>query len=222
MTEYDSPWKEALDRYFESFMALCFPDLHAQIDWTVPPTMLDKELQQIAPQSETGSRTVDKLVDVRLCSGEIKWLLIHLEIQSQSKTDFAERMFVYFYRIRDKYSRVLVSLAVLADDDQNWRPQCFREELFGCRVEFEFPTVKLLDFVDRIDELEQSKNHFATVILAHLMTMQTVGNPQDRCQWKLRLLRPMYQRGMSSEDVRALFRVIDWMMDLPADIAIAI
>jgi hypothetical protein len=145
-----------------------------------------------------------------------------LEIQSQSKTDFAERMFVYFYRIRDKYSRVLVSLAVLADDDQNWRPQCFREELFGCRVEFEFPTVKLLDFVDRIDELEQSKNHFATVILAHLMTMQTVGNPQDRCQWKLRLLRPMYQRGMSSEDVRALFRVIDWMMDLPADIAIAI
>jgi hypothetical protein len=182
--------------------------------------MLDKELQQIAPQSDTGARTVDKLVDVRLRSGETKWLLIHLEIQSQSKSDFAERMFVYFYRIRDKYNRALVSLAVLADDDEKWRPQRFHEEMFGCRIEFQFPTVKLLDFVDRTDELEQSENHFATVILAHLMTMRTAGNPQDRCKWKLRLLRPMYARGLSSEDVRALFRVIDWMMDLPANIAI--
>lgn len=72
MTEYDSPWKEALDGYFEPFMALCFPELHAQVDWAVPPTMLDKELQQIAPQSHTGARTVDKLVDVRLRSGETK------------------------------------------------------------------------------------------------------------------------------------------------------
>ena len=105
MTEYDSPWKEALDRYFESFMALCFPVLWAHIDWSVPPKMLDKELQQIAPQSDVGQRTVDKLVEVRLLSGEIEWLLIHLEIQSQPAANFAERMFVYFYRIRDKYDR---------------------------------------------------------------------------------------------------------------------
>ncbi len=220
MTEYDSPWKEALDRYFESFMALCFPVLWAHIDWSVPPKMLDKELQQIAPQSDVGQRTVDKLVEVRLLSGEIEWLLIHLEIQSQPAANFAERMFVYFYRIRDKYDRPLVSLAVLGDDDPNWRPNRFQQDLFGCRIEFEFPTLKLLDFGDQIDNLEQSDNPFATVVLAHLMTMRTAGSPRDRCAWKIRLLRPMYSRGMSAEDVRGLFRVIDWMMDLPTDLAI--
>jgi hypothetical protein len=33
-TDYDSPWKEALDRYFERCMALFFPQAHADIDWT--------------------------------------------------------------------------------------------------------------------------------------------------------------------------------------------
>lgn len=72
----------------------------------------------------------------------------------------------------------------------------------------------------QIESLEQSENPFATVILAHLMTRQTAGKPQDRCQWKLRLLRPMYARGMSAEDVRSLFRVLDWMIELPDDLAL--
>ena len=30
--DFDSPWKEALDRYFEAFLSLLFPDVHGQID----------------------------------------------------------------------------------------------------------------------------------------------------------------------------------------------
>lgn len=52
------------------------------------------------------------------------------------------------------------------------------------------------------------------------MTMQTANDPEDRCRWKMRLLRPLYQRGLKAEDVRKLFRVLDWMMQLPADIEI--
>ena len=69
MTEYDSPWKEAIDILFEDFMLLCFPTIHGQIDWSDPPKMLDKELQQITPESEAGLRVVDKLVEVKLPSG---------------------------------------------------------------------------------------------------------------------------------------------------------
>ena len=32
MIDYDSPWKEALDVYFEPFVKLCFRDLAAGID----------------------------------------------------------------------------------------------------------------------------------------------------------------------------------------------
>ena len=65
MPEYDNPWKEVLDCFFQQCMQLCFPEQYSQIDWTVPAKMLDKELQRIAPQSEVGLRVVDKLVEVQ-------------------------------------------------------------------------------------------------------------------------------------------------------------
>jgi hypothetical protein len=50
MVDFDSPWKEALDGYLESFIALFFPEMHAEIDWTRGYETLDKELQQITPR----------------------------------------------------------------------------------------------------------------------------------------------------------------------------
>lgn len=44
---FDSPWKEALDSYFDSFLSLLFPDIHAQIDWSRGYESLDKEFQQV-------------------------------------------------------------------------------------------------------------------------------------------------------------------------------
>jgi hypothetical protein len=34
MSDYDSPWREALDRSFELFLAFFFPQAHADIDWS--------------------------------------------------------------------------------------------------------------------------------------------------------------------------------------------
>lgn len=38
---FDSPWKDALDEEFEPLLAILTPDLHAAIDWSVPPESLD-------------------------------------------------------------------------------------------------------------------------------------------------------------------------------------
>jgi hypothetical protein len=48
--DYDGPWKEALEALFEAFVRLFRPDLHDAIDWTRGVELLDKELQQLAPQ----------------------------------------------------------------------------------------------------------------------------------------------------------------------------
>jgi flagellar biosynthesis/type III secretory pathway protein FliH len=53
------------------------------------------------------------------------------------------------------------------------------------------------------------------VTRAHLATLQTRHDPASRHQGKVRLIRELYDRGMSREDVLQLFRIIDWMMDLP-------
>jgi hypothetical protein len=63
-TDYDSPWKEALDAYFEAFLALLFPEVHGLIDWTRGCESLDKEFQQVVREAEVGRRFVDKLVKV--------------------------------------------------------------------------------------------------------------------------------------------------------------
>lgn len=64
MADADTPWKEALDRYFEPFMALFFSQAHSEIDWSRGYEPLDKELQQIVREAEIGRRLVDKLVRV--------------------------------------------------------------------------------------------------------------------------------------------------------------
>jgi len=34
LNDFDGPWKEALDQYFEAFLAFFFPVAHAEIDWS--------------------------------------------------------------------------------------------------------------------------------------------------------------------------------------------
>jgi hypothetical protein len=104
---------------------------------------------------------------------------------------------------------------VLADDGPNWRPTDFPSNLFGCEAGIRFPAVKLLDFAAHEAMLEASTNPFASVVLAHLKARQTHGDPVVRHAWKVRLVRNLYERGFSPKDVRELFRLIDWMMELP-------
>ncbi len=105
MADYDSPWKEALDFFFEAFLELFFPQAHADIDWGRLYESLDKELQQIAPDAEIGRRYVDKLVKVWLKSGEEQWVLIHIEVQMTDEADFPWRMYVYNCRIFVMYNK---------------------------------------------------------------------------------------------------------------------
>jgi len=79
--------------------------------------------------------------------------------------------------------------------------------------------VKLLDFVAHEAMLEASTNPFAQVVLAHLKARETHGDPANRHNWKVRLVRNICDRGFSPKDVRELFRLIDWLMILPPALA---
>jgi hypothetical protein len=125
-------------------------------------------------------------------------------------------MYDYNTRLFARYNRLVVSLAVLADERANWRPARFGYSLWGCKVNFEYPVAKLLDFAGQEAALEANPNPFAVVVLAHLKALQTTRNPTARHSWKVRLVRGLYERGLSAEDVRGLFRFIDWVLELPA------
>ena len=211
----DSPWKEILEAYFPQAMQFFFPQTAALIDWKRPHEFLDKEFQKIAREAEQGRRYADKLVKVWHINGEEIWLLIHVEIQGTSEDIFPQRMFTYTLRIFDKFSKPAISLAILCDTDVNWRPNQYSFDFPDCSLHFRFGSVKLLDYQNRWQELEASDNPFATVVMAHLKTQQTNKKPGERKTWKFSLIRRLYEQGMQEQDIRNLYRFIDWVMILP-------
>jgi hypothetical protein len=220
--DQDSPWKEALEQFLAPFLGLFFPAIHDAIDWSRGYESLDKELQQVVRDARIGRRLADKLFKVWRKNGREAWLLIHVEIQGKSEKAFPERMFVYSYRIYDRYRRSVLSLAVLCDDNPNWRPDRFEYNMWGCSVGIRFLTVKLLDYQAREAVLEGDPNPFAALVLVHLKSLETRRQPAARFAWKVRLVKGLYERGWSAAQVRQLFRLVDWMMTLPEEVGAAI
>ena len=217
-TEFDSPWKDILELYFPDFIRFFLPVADAEIDWERPPEFLDKELQKVVRDAELGRRLADKLVKVWRKNGTETWVLIHIEVQSQEESEFTERMFVYHYRIYDKYRHQVVSLAILGDERKNWQPKEFSYQLWETKVQFNFKVVKLLDYATQWSELETSQNPFAIVVIAHLKAQETKDNRRERKQWKLALIRRLYEQNYSRLEVINLFQFIDWVMTLPEEL----
>ncbi|MCP5103049.1 MAG: hypothetical protein GY950_06710, partial [bacterium] len=103
-SKYDSAWKKVIRQLFKDFLEFFFPDIYNAIDFNKEIIFLDKELNEIDPDSNQGDRVADVLVKVHLKDGSTKYIciIIHIEVQGDPQTDLMERMFIYFYRAFDK------------------------------------------------------------------------------------------------------------------------
>lgn len=79
--QYDSPWKETIERHFPDFLQFFFPSVHAQVDWSKPVIFLEQELRAVARDAELGTRYVDKLVELTRLDGHPENVYVHLEVQ---------------------------------------------------------------------------------------------------------------------------------------------
>ncbi len=214
----DTLWKKILTELFPDFLAFYFPEIHADIDFSHGYVFLEKELQKIMKGSLVGRKIVDKLVKVFLKDGAEKWLLIHIEIQGYPEEEFTERMYTYNYRIFDLYRREVISLAVLTDDDEHYRPDEFRISRWGFRLIFQFPIIKLIDFRSQWSQLQKSENPFAFITSAFLKTLETKGNDKERYSWKKYFVKELYEQGLDRATIWSVYTFIDWMMQLPEEL----
>jgi len=135
-------------------------EAHAEIDWSRGYTLLDKELQKVVRDAALGRRWADALIGVTGRDGQEDWVLVHVEVQGVGKPDFAQRMFVYNYRLYDRHGRPVVSLAVLGEPASGAFGE-FGYQRWGCRMGLRFPVVSLSDWRARWAELDASANPFA-------------------------------------------------------------
>ncbi len=79
--------------------------------------------------------------------------------------------------------------------------------------------VKLLDYKDDWEALENNDNPFAIVTMAHLKTKETHNDPDARKAWKFRLTTMLYDRGYKKQDILELYNFLDFMMTLPESLS---
>jgi hypothetical protein len=139
---------------------------------------------------------------------------------SQPDRHLPERMYEYHRRIVDRHQQRVVSPAVLADASPGFRPAAYEKETWGCRLRFEYPICKLRDFTDAA--LEREDNPIAIVMAAHRAAQRRAQDPLGLKAVKWRLIRRLYERDYTKNDVIELFRLIDWLIQLPAKLAVEI
>jgi hypothetical protein len=216
--DFDSPWKNIMETFLPDLLKLLFPSIYELIDWSRGYESLDKDLQKIFPQSATSNRCADKLFKAYLKEGSELHIYLHCEVQGQRKKDFEERVFIYNYRMYDRYRSPVISLPILIDNDPSWKPEGFGYSLGGFRMEIKFPVAKLLEWKDKWEVLERSDNPVSLCIMAHLKALETANKAQLRKRWKFNLLRLLFQRGYSRKEIKELFLFIDWVLTLPEEL----
>jgi len=208
----DILWKVVLEEVFPDLLRFIYPDADEVYNMGCGFEFLDKELAELDPQpdEEKDSRFADKLVKAYHHDGVEEWVLLHVEIQGDThdREAFAERMYTYFYRIRDRYpGRAVSALAIFTGQDGQRMPDRFMYEYRGTRLVYEYPTLSILDYTD--EQLDRSSNPFAQVIIAARMRLQEGRVTEDELlNAKLLVARKLQEKGFGIDKIRAIFNFL--------------
>ena len=204
MKRDDTLWKAILEDVFDDFLRFYYPNADDIFDMARGFDFLDKELEDLFPQTyEENVRYVDKLVRVWLKNGQEEWILIHIEVQGTSDKTFPERMYIYAYRIRDRYKRKVTAWAILTDKNKKFQPTEFNESFLGTSTTYRFNMYKVI--VQDETSLKLNENPFAVVILTVLLALKKKKVEEvELIDLKMDLVKNLLQRQIPKQKIHAL------------------
>jgi len=212
--DYDTHWKEIITNLFEDFIAFFMPDAYFLIDFNQPVEFLEQELHKIVADNKKEGKVInDKLVKVKLKDGTEKWILIHIEVQSSYESDFAKRMFVYFYRIFDQYSQQITAIAIYTGQRVPKKYGKYEYELLGTKNTYEFNTYLVKDTDEK--DLQKSDNPFALAILSNKYLHKSKTDFNKRMSFKRKLIRLTKEKKYTKRQIINLLKFIDLILYLP-------
>lgn len=218
MKRNDNLWKSILEDVFEDFLKFFFPDADELFDYSRQFEYLDKELEQLFPpeKDQYAPRYVDKLIKVYTKAGKEEWILVHVEVQGYQDHLFADRMFTYYYRIWDKYRQRTTAVAILTDENKNFRPTRFEQSFLGTKLVFEFNSFKILDQSE--DALSESDNLFAQVILTVMTALRAKSlDDEDLFSLKVQLARRLFSKQIPKYKIGKLMIFLKFYIRLESD-----
>ncbi len=202
---------------FEDFLLFFKPELHAKVDFTKEVEFLQQELYQKVMDKKKGRQWADQLEKVHLKDGEEKWILVHVEVQSDNEKDFAKRMFQYFYRIYDRHDKEIVAIAVMTSPHESIFPTQFHYSFFCTELQYAYTNCKLNDYAN--GELEKSDKLFSKVVLAAKYRNDTREDVDKRYAFKMKLMQEILKSDRYSHmEILAVFYFIDYLLRLPKEL----
>lgn len=216
--DQDGLWKKVIGDLFEDFLLYFAPDLHAHVDFSKKAEFFQQELFQQIIKDKKGRKIADQLVKVHLKDGEEKWVLVHVEVQSDNEPDFAKRMFQYFYRIFDKYDKEIVALAIMTSPHKSGYPTEFLYTYFGTKLNYAYNVYKTVDHSCK--ELEQSDKLFSKIILAIKYMHDSREDADKRYAFKMKLMREVLKINRDYHEVlEIILYFIDYLLRLPEELS---
>lgn len=204
MKRDDTLWKGILEDVFDDFLRFYYHNADKLFDMARGFDFLDKELEDLFPQTdEENVRYVDKLVRVWLKNGTEEWILIHIEVQGASDKTFPERMYIYAYRIRDRYKRKVTAWAILTDKNKKFVPSEFKESFLGTTTTYQFNMCKVI----ALDEATLRLNHnpFAIVLLTVLLALKKDKVEEVKLiDLKMDIVKNLLQRQIPKKKIHSL------------------
>lgn len=162
----DSLLKAAFEDCFVHLLRFFFKEADELFDINRGIDFIDKELLEITPDRlrHGGTRTTDLLARVYLLDGQEQWILLHLEIQTESNEWFSYRMFEYYYRAIDRYNKPIVAFVIFTGGANQKQPSAYTYNLLGTEISYKYNVYQIFQHSD--EELLEWDNPFALVVLA--------------------------------------------------------
>ncbi|WP_199794657.1 Rpn family recombination-promoting nuclease/putative transposase [Lentibacillus sp. Marseille-P4043] len=202
-TKHDQLFKQLIHTFFEEFLAAYFPEVHRNIDF-----------QSIKPFSEEvhtdllegSTRRLDIVIETKL-KGTDTIIIVHVEPQSTTQTDFHDRMFRYFSLLYNKYRKPIIPIAVFSYDESWEKDEYTMRFPFFHVLTFNYMTLHLQkkNWRDYI----QSDNPVAAALLSKMGFSN-----EERIQVKIEFLKMMARMELDPARQRLIYGVFETYLKL--------
>ncbi len=208
ITKRDQLWKGAFRILMPQFVQFHFPHKYAEIDWNKGVEYLDKELHKLQLSAVANNRIADVLVKLYLKTGEIVWVLLHIEIQGYPDEYFALRMHQMRYRIEDYFGVNPVMLCILTDDDPNFHPKEYVIDTWGKGCHTTFHTYKVMH--NPPSEYPVQDTAVALIMEIAYNATQTKRLPDDKIMdLYIPIVRKLINEGYKKEEIKLIISFIE-------------
>lgn len=198
----DEMLKGAFEENFFDFLRFVYPDADKILDFNKAPQFMDKELHAIIPDRErkNDKRIADLLAKLYLKDGTEKWILLNVEVEGGKDADFAYRIYQYNYRIRDRYSVSVATIAVFTGGERQPRPGEYFDELLGTALSFKYLNYHVFDHSEQA--LIDTRNPFALIVLACQKALLEGKIPDEALSnERLNIVKALLSRGYDHERI---------------------